>query len=158
MDIIQTYQKEKTELRTSRSTALSLVTGLTISAILIAYFFAMGALGLHKHMTLRAFNLIPLIGGIIYALNRYSKMSGGKIEYFKGIRLGMQVTAIATLPFAVFLLIYLNIDTDFMNYLIQHMEMGKYLSPPAAAIAVFIEGLSTGFIATFVAMPYFKKQ
>ncbi|HEV7229911.1 MAG TPA: DUF4199 domain-containing protein [Bacteroidia bacterium] len=158
MDTIQTYQKEKTDLRTSASTRLSLGTGLTISAILIAYFFVMASLGLHKHLTLRAFNLVPLIAGIIFALNRYSKMRGGKIEYFKGIRLGMMVTAIATLPFAVFLLIYLNIDTDFMNYLIQHMEMGKYLSPPAAAIAAFIEGLSTGFIATFVAMPYYKKQ
>jgi hypothetical protein len=163
MDIIQsTYHKEERLAHRSVSSGLAWRTGLFTSALFIAYFFLMLFLGLHKHLLLRALNIVFLVGAIVYALKRYSVLRGnkeGKIEYFRGLRLGMMVTAIATIPFAIFIGIYLSIDIGFLVYLQeQHAEIGKYLYPTSAAMAVAMEGLSSGFLVTFIAMPYFKKQ
>ena len=160
MDIIQTYHKETHgSISSPESMRLAWRTGLGIFGVFISYFFVMQVMGLQKHLLLRSVNFVFLMAGIVYSLKRYSRMRGGKIEYFKGLKLGMLVTAIATVPFAVFVGIWLSLDTSLMNYLQQHyIEMGKYLYPTSAAIAVAMEGLSSGFIVTFVAMPYFKKQ
>jgi hypothetical protein len=156
MDIIKTVERERRHM--SLLSVISIRTGLVVLASLIGYFFIMKMLGLYQNMMLRAFNVVFLASGIWIALNRYRKMIGRKIDYFMGMRIGVLITLIATIPFAVFVGIYLALDTSFMTYIILNHEFGPYLSPLVSAIGVAAEGLSSGFILTYVIMPHFKKQ
>ncbi len=156
MDIINSVERGRKHM--SLLSVLSLRAGLVVFASLVGYFFIMKALGLYHVLILRAFNSVFLGVGIWIALSRYRKMLHKKLEYFMGIRIGVLVTLIAGIPFAIFMGVYLALDTDFMNYISQNHEFVTDLSPVAAAIAVAMEGLSSGFMLTFVFMPFFKKQ
>jgi hypothetical protein len=138
--------------------AISIQTGLAIFVTLVAFFFVMQALDLSKHLALRAFNLAFLAGGILIALNRFANKLGGKMVYFSGMRIGLLVSAAVAVLFGAFIGLYLGMNPAFMAYLVQHLEIGPYLTPPSAAVAVGIEAFSTGVIFTFVVMPYFKRQ
>jgi len=156
MDIIEAVERKRKHM--SVLSLLSIRAGLVVSASLVAYFFIMKAAGLYHYMILRAFNSVFLGGGILIALGRYSKMLNRKLDYFIGMRIGVLITLIAVIPFSIFCGIYLALDTDFMNYIILNHEFGSYLSPIAAAIGVGAEGLASGFIITYIAMPFFKRQ
>lgn len=132
-------------------------TGLVVCLTLIAYFFIMKAFGLHTELVLRGFNFLFLVGGILFALRHFSREMNG-LEYFTGIRIGAQVTAFAVLPFAVFFGIYLKMDPSFMIYLRDNLELGPYLIPFTTVLALLIEGFVSGMLATYVLMPYFKKE
>ncbi len=158
MDIISSTESSKIR-GTSALTLQSIRTGLWVCMSLIIYFLIMESLGFLEHLILRAFNLVLLVTGIYWALYRYSRSRGGKIDYFDGIRLGIQTTLIATAPFAVFIGIFLGMDAPLMNYIIQTVDIGNYVfSPLTASAAVAAEGISSGFIVTFILMPWFKKQ
>jgi hypothetical protein len=157
MDIISSTGKK--ELRVvSALNQLCIRTGLTVCLFLIIYFFLMQVIGFQRVLILRGLNILFLGSGIVFALNRYSKIIRRKLDYFTGIRIGALVSLIASLPFALFIGIYLNLDTSFMNYLIENMPLGEYLNVPAAAVSVAAEGITSGFIITFIVMPYFKRQ
>jgi hypothetical protein len=157
MDIIRSTAKKELKVVTALN-QLCLKTGLLVCLSMILYFFMMKALGLQHILILRALNMVFLGTGIIWALNRYSKLIRRKLEYFTGIRIGALISLVASVPFALFIGIYLRADVDFMNFLTEHMSLGEYLTPPAAAVAVLAEGIASGFLITFVVMPYFKRQ
>ncbi len=129
-----------------------------VFAVLATYFFIMRGLGLYTEVYLRAFNFLILGGGILLALMRYAKLTRDKIDYFRGIQIGARITLMAVLPFAVLMGLYLRVDKEFMQYLRDNLTVGPYLTPFIAAGAIAVEGVVSGFIATFVFMPYFKKK
>jgi hypothetical protein len=157
MDIIRSVGKKELKLVTALN-RLCLRTGLLVCVSLILYFILMQLVGLQRVLVLRGFNMVLLGAGIVWALNRYTRMIRRKLDYFTGLRIGALMSVVATIPFSLFVGIYLTLDTAFMNYLVENMPLGTYLSEWGAAAAVAMEGLSSGFIITFVVMPYFKKQ
>jgi hypothetical protein len=157
MDIIRTDEREERKRLTLLS-VISIRTGLVVLASVIGYFFVMKLLGFYEIMLLRSFNAVFLGVGIWIALSRYRKMIGRNIDYFMGMRMGVLITLIVSVPFAIFVGIYLSLDTGFMNYIVENHDFGAYLSPLVSAIGVGVEGLVSGFIITYVVMPYFKKQ
>ena len=81
-----------------------------------------------------------------------------KIDYFAGLKIGIRVVFTAVIPFAIFIALYLVYDGHLM-YLIQETTgIGYYLNPLTIAGAICIEGIGSGFIITFMAMQYLKRE
>ena len=134
-------------------------TGILIALSLIVFFVAMIVVGLSEVLWLRYVNFAILLAGIIGAFKIYKKkVATGGIPYFDGLRMGARITLTAMIPFAIFIGIYLKIDTSFMNYVRQSAEFGSYLTPGSAAAGVAFEGIVSGFLTSFCLMQYFKSN
>ncbi|HWY38444.1 MAG TPA: hypothetical protein VNY73_07780 [Bacteroidia bacterium] len=152
---VQYGHKKTDEFRLS---ALCNKVGLSVSFLLFSYFILMRALGLHEVLALRTLNVFFLLGGIVYALRTFSKATSAEhIDYFTGIKIGAHVTFVAVIPFTLFICLYLGNDAAFMQLVKSKIGMGEFLSPIIVSGALFIEGISSGLIMTFIAMQYFKK-
>ena len=140
------------------STQYTTWVGLIVSGALIGFFLLMRLFGLHEAFYLRALNILFLFAGIAYSLWRYSSEVNGRIYYFKGFEIGLRVTFFALVPFAIFILTYLVLDTAFMDYLRTYAPFGEYLGPARATGFIVIEGIIAGFINTFICMQFFKRN
>ena len=80
------------------------------------------------------------------------KANDGKLEYLQGMLTGFITALIASLLFAVFIFIYLNIDGAFMQYLKTNQPFGSYLTPGSASLITVIEGVAAGAIIAFAMM------
>jgi hypothetical protein len=158
------FDKKTTKDLESENSDLSIASicngvGALTSACLICYFFIMSAFKLQEVLALRAFNFVFLVSGILLALRLYAKAKEeDKIEYFAGLKIGARVTLTAVITFAIFMALYLVYDDHLMNVIKETTGVGDYLNPLTVAGALCIEGLSSGFIITFIAMQYFKKE
>ncbi len=131
--------------------------GLYTAAVLVGYFLFMQMIGLGKVLELRVLNLIILLGGIILAEERYKSATSKHMEYLTGYGLGGTVTLISISIFALFIGFYLSFDHVLMETIKATALMGHYLDPYTAAFAVFGEGLSSGLIASFAMMQWYKR-
>src|SRR5688500_11040093 len=102
--------------------------GTLITLALIAYFFIMYALGLVHVIELRLLNLFIMLGGIYAALRQYKRTHTGHLNYFRGLSIGVATATIGASTFAAFLLIYLKLDNNMMNSIIEREPMGRYLN------------------------------
>ncbi|MGZ3862210.1 MAG: hypothetical protein ACXVPN_11850 [Bacteroidia bacterium] len=136
---------------------LSVMIGSAVCMAMIFYFGAMNLAGLEENLSLRIFNFIILLAGIIYGLKLFSGATNNKIDYFTGLKVGVAITLAAVSPFAVFTGFYLFYNPELMHVIQEKVNIGYHLNPAEAAGAVCIEGLSSGAIITFMAMQYFKE-
>ncbi len=143
----------------SYESALCNLIGAGVSISLIMFFLAMKFFDLSQVLSLRYLNFFFLAGGIITAFYYYKKKySPSGIDYLSGLKMGMRISLTAVIPFAIFIGIYLKIDSDFMNYIINFAEFGEYLTPGNAAAAIGFEGVVSGALVTYMSMQYFKKN
>lgn len=134
-------------------------TGIVISLSLISFFLLMVITGLSEVLWLRYVNFAILLAGLIGAYKIYRrKVATAGIQYFDGLKMGARITLTAIIPFAIFIGIYLRIDTSFMEYIRQSAEFGEYLTPASAAAGVAAEGIVSGFLTSFCLMQYFKSN
>ena len=149
------FESEKTELSIS---SLCNGAGLLTCAGLIGYFFLMTAFKLQEVLALRVFNFFILLIGIAWALHFYRKANEENfIDYFTGLKIGLRITLTAAISFSIFMALYLVYDNHLMYVIKESTGIGDYLNPLTIAGAVCIEGISSGFIITFIVMQYFKK-
>ncbi len=125
---------------------------------LIVYFFLMKLIGLETNFYLRIFNFFIMTGGIYFLFRNAIVRSDESIGYIDGLRMGMQFTIVSVLIFIVFLGLYLKfIDRNFLQVM---EESGLWsfdkVSITQASVGVFVEGMASGLIITFVLMQYFK--
>lgn len=138
---------------------LSTVTGALISVAMIAFFLIMKAAGLAEVPTFRHFNGVFLLVGIVSAYAYYkNKYTKDGLDYLMGIRLGLRITLTAIIPFAIFMWLYLRMDSSFMQFIIHAASWGEYLTPITSAAVVGIEGFISGGLVSYIVMPYFKKE
>lgn len=143
----------------SYESTLSTWAGLFVLMSLVVFFIVMKVVGLYEVLELRYFNFILLLSGILTAFYNYrQKLSVHGIDYLTGLRMGLHISLIAVLPFAIFMGVYLKIDEGFMNYVKEYAEFGRYLSPGIVSGVIAIEGIASGAITTFIAMQYFKRN
>ncbi len=143
----------------SYESTLSLWAGLFVLMSLVVFFIIMKVVGLYEVLEFRYVNFIFLFSGILTAFYNYrKKLSINGIDYLTGLRMGLRISLIAVLPFAIFMGVYLKVDEGFMYYVKEHAEFGSYLSPGIVSGAIAIEGIVSGAITTFIAMQYFKKN
>jgi len=124
--------------------------GLRIAGGLIAYFLIMKIVGLSHHVELRLMNLVILSAGIYMALKKFKLTHTDHLNYFRGLIMGVATGGIGSLVFGIFLFIYMQIDTDMMQSIIENEPMGRYLNPYMSAFIVVLEGFFSGLLVTFV--------
>jgi len=128
--------------------------GLKIAGGLIAYFILMKVFGLAHHVELRLLNLLILVVGIYFALKKFKETHGKHLNYFLALATGVGTGAIASLVFAVFLFIWMKVDSNMMQSIIENDPMGRYLNAYMASFIVALEGVFSGLLVTFVLINY----
>ncbi|HOO08529.1 MAG TPA: DUF4199 domain-containing protein [Cyclobacteriaceae bacterium] len=128
--------------------------GLRIAAGLIGFFLIMKLVGLGHIVELRVLNLIILSLGIYYALKNFRRVHSDRLNYFRGLITGVSTAAVGSLVFALFLFVYMKLDTAMMQSIIENEPMGRYLNPYMGAFIVALEGVFSGFFVTFLLMNY----
>lgn len=132
--------------------------GILVCTCLILYFCVMTWGSLSEILLLRFLNFFILLGGILFAFKLYSRAIHERIDYFTGLKIGIRITLIAVIPFALFIALFLSYDSHLMQVIQHSIGIGEYLNPVTAAGAVCMEGISSGLIITFAAMQYFKSN
>ena len=128
--------------------------GLRIAAGLIVYFLVMKLTGLSHHVELRLLNLVILVAGVFFALKKFKNTHEDRLNYFRALITGVSTAAVASLIFALFLFVYMRLDSAMMESIIQNEPMGRYLNPYMAAFIVALEGVFSGLLVTFVLINY----
>lgn len=136
--------------------------GLLIAAALILYFFLMQLLGLLHITELRFLNGLIMAVGVVLAIKTYKAVSEESFGYFKGLGAGIITAVTGTVLFAAFMVIYARIAGDEM---IEMLTAERYFGERVEAtpgIVIFsvlmLEGLISGFLISFIAMQYFKRD
>lgn len=130
--------------------------GLLTCAGLIAFFLLMRMFNLAQNQELRVLNMIFLTGGIVLAVSRLKKLEGNSMEYLNGVACAMLTALVGVGSFAVFVCIYLLIDTQLLAILQQTSIVGKYINPFSGAAVVFMEGIFSAAIISLGVMQYLK--
>lgn len=133
-----------------RGTRIPEIFGTLIAIALIVYFFLMYLVGLVHVIELRLVNLLFIIAGVYFALKQYRRTHRGQMDYFHAFTTGIKTAAIGTLTFAVFILIYLNVDKNLMQIIAERQPLGFYLNPYIASFMVSLEGIFSGLFVTFL--------
>ncbi|HEY5692713.1 MAG TPA: DUF4199 domain-containing protein [Cyclobacteriaceae bacterium] len=128
--------------------------GLRIAAGLIGFFLIMKLVGLSHHVELRLLNLFILSGGVYMALKRFKASHSDRLNYFRGLITGVATAAIGSLVFAFFLFLYMQLDSEMMQFIIENEPMGRYMNPYIASFIVALEGVFSGLLVTFVLINY----
>jgi len=131
--------------------------GLMTTVWLIGYFLIMKLVGLVHILELRTLNFMFLVGGIYLAIRRYKKHNDST-TYLQGIGIGILTSAVAVLPFALFIFVYLQLDQGLLNYIREQDQFGQHLNSYILAFIVGLEGFFSGMILTFIIMQYMRKS
>lgn len=141
---------------------VSIKAGVYTSVGLILYFMLMKVFNLHHHLALHYLNVVILFLGLRYAI-KHIKLITGDIKYFEGLKAGVIVSLISVFLFNVFLLAYETlIDPSFLIFLKDKISLGNFFNNQETIIDIIglitAEGLSSGFIMTFILMQYYKSE
>ncbi len=124
--------------------------GLRIAVGLIVYFLLMKMIGLSHHVELRLLNLVILTIGIYLALKKFKQTHTDHLNYFRGLIMGVAAGGIGSLIFGLFLFVYMQLDANMMQSIIDNEPMGHYLNAYMSAFIVVLEGFFSGLLVTFV--------
>jgi hypothetical protein len=143
-------------------TRITLKTGIYTAIGLIAYFTLMSVMNLHHNLTLHYLNIIVLFTGLRSSIKRIAQINGN-INYFEGLKAGIIVSIVSVVIFNIFMLIYTTLlDRPFFYYLKENISFGNLFSGESTIIGLLgiiaAEGLSSGFIMTFILMQYYKSD
>jgi len=132
--------------------------GLLTFLGLIAYFLIMKLVGLVHIVELRVLNLFILSYGVWFAIKQYLKISGNSFVYLQTLALGVFVSLVAVLPFAIFIFFFMSWDANFMQMIITTEWFGQYMNPYIISFLIFFEGMISGFFIAYTLMQYMKKS
>ena len=124
--------------------------GIKTAAGLIAFFVLMWLVGLGHHVELRLLNLFILTAGIFFGLKKFKETHEDHLNYFRALITGVSMGAIGSIIFAVFMFIWMKVDAEMMNAIIENEPMGRYLNAYITAFVVALEGVFSGLLVTFV--------
>lgn len=128
--------------------------GLKTAAGLIGFFVFMQLIGLSHHVELRLLNLFIIVAGIYFALKKFKSSHEDHMNYFRGLIVGVATGAVASVVFAVFLFIYMKLDSSLLASIQENEPMGHYLNEYMSAFIVALEGVFSGMLVTFLLINY----
>ncbi|HEY3405921.1 MAG TPA: DUF4199 domain-containing protein [Ohtaekwangia sp.] len=128
--------------------------GSFIALALIVYFLISYWVGFVHIVELRLLNFPILVTGVYFALKHFERTHDGSLNYFRGLVTGIATASIGTLTFVVFLYAIFMIDKDLFQSVVKDGPMGAYQNVYLATFAVGIEGVFSGFMATFILMNF----
>jgi hypothetical protein len=132
--------------------------GTFIAGGLILYFFIAYIAGFLHIIEFRLLNLVIMGAGVFFALKQYHRTHTGTLDYFRALAVGVSSAFIGTSTFVLFLFLYLKIDKGLMQSIIESEPMGAYLNAYIATFAVWLEGIFSGFIMTFILINFLSDQ
>lgn len=88
------------------------------------------------------------------ALKRFKQTHQDRLNYFRGLITGVTTAAVGSLVFALFLFLYMKLDTNMMQFIIENEPMGRYMNPYIASFIVALEGVFSGLLVTFILINY----
>ncbi|MBF8962184.1 DUF4199 domain-containing protein [Pontibacter sp. FD36] len=136
--------------------------GLFTALGLIVYFLLMKLVGLEQVIELRFLNGVIMAIGVTMAIRAYKISRQGNIGYFSGLGTGIITSALATVLFAVFMVIYIKaFDDALLNVLAGEQFFGGRMAiTPGIVIfmVLMLEGVISGFMVAFIAMQWFKRR
>jgi hypothetical protein len=118
----------------------------------------MYAAGLIHVIELRLLNIAIMLAGVYFALKQFKRTHQGRLDYYKSMLTGVAAAAIGTSTFSLFLFIYMFIDGNLMQSIIDNEPLGKYMNPYIACFIVFLEGLFSGFMVTYLLTNFFASD
>lgn len=136
--------------------------GLFTALGLVAYFLLMKLLNLEQIIELRFLNGVIMAIGVTLAIRGFKQRRQGQIGYFQGLGTGIITSVVATVLFAVFMLIYIKAyDDDLLNVIAGDQLFGDSMAiTPGIVIfmVLMLEGVISGFMVSFIAMQWFKRR
>jgi len=135
-------------------TRIPQIYGTLVTIALILYFFIIYAFGFIYVTELRVVNLFIQVAGIYLAIKQFRRTHEGHINYLRAMSVGIGTSFIATSTFVLFLFAYLSLDSNLMSTIKTHAPLGDYLDPYIASFSVWLEGIFSGFLATFIIVNY----
>ena len=132
--------------------------GTFIAIGMVLYFFIAYIFGFLHIIELRMLNLFIMGAGIFFALKQFQRTHVGQLDYFRALAVGVSSGFIGTSTFVLFLFLYLKVDTALMQNIIESEPMGPYLNAYIATFAVWLEGIFSGFIMTFILINFLSDQ
>lgn len=130
--------------------------GVRIAIGLILYFVVMYLVGLAHQVELRLFNLLILIAGVYLALKKFRVAHQDNLHYFRALLTGVSTAAIGAFLFAIFLFIFMSVDSNLMESIRENEPMGHYLNPYIISCIVALEGVFSGLLVTFMVINLVK--
>lgn len=132
--------------------------GALMASALVGFFLLMKAFGLEHNLELRALNLFILVSFVLIPIKKYAKNKPENFVYLKGMGLGLLTSVVGVFIFASLVMLYITVlDPSFMEIIQQREPFGSFLSPLLVGCTIVIEGMASGFLATFAIMQYYKQ-
>jgi len=135
--------------------------GLLLAALFITYFLIMRSLGLAHIYYLRAINALFLLLMMRQGISAYrKKITDEKYgTFFDLFKLSMRTAFIGLAIFSVFLAVYLDaLDPAFMSEIATMESTSPFLSPVSVVGIVFIEGIGSAFVLSYLLIQAMKKR
>lgn len=135
--------------------------GLWLFVLFTAFFLVMRLAGLAHVYWLRSLNVVWLFLGIIAALRAVKRTYEVSIyeNFFDYFKVAMRTAFIGIGLFAIALAVYLDlIDPAFMAELQAYESFGGLISPVSASFIIFIEGMASAFVCSYVSIQLLKTR
>ncbi len=132
--------------------------GIFLAIGLAVYFVLMKLVGLVHITELRILNVFILVWAIYGCLKGIHKAEGGS-NYFRNMVAGVLTSSVGVGLFALFLFFYMSfIDTGLMESIRENEAMGRFLNPYMISFIIFLEGVFSGMLFTFILNNYLDHQ
>jgi len=135
--------------------------GYILFALLTVYFLAMRFAGLGHVYWLRATNLVIVFFIIRASILNYKKNSDASYyeSFFDFFKIAIRTAFIGIGLFAIFMALYLDqVDLAFMEEIRTVEKISPYISPVSAAFLIFIEGMGSAFVCSYLAIQILKNR
>ena len=131
--------------------AISIKMGLWMLAGFISFFLLMYSVGLGHRIELHIVNSIIQVFCLYRAIKLYYTLHPENINnYLLGVAQGMWATLIGVGGFAVFMILFLSMNSGLMDSIRQNSSMGEYLNPFSANLFIMAEGLVISLIVSYI--------
>jgi len=135
--------------------------GLLLFVALTLFFLAMQAFGLAHNYWLRALNFVILFSILNAAVRHFKKLSGASYydDFFDFFRAGVTTAFIGIMPFAIFMMIYLDqINPVFLQEMRDIEKLSPYLSAWSAGMLILIEGMGSALVGSYILVHLLKAK
>ncbi len=125
--------------------------GLLLFACIVSFFLLMKFFGQAQNFNFRALNGLFHLIFIYYAIRDYKAQFKEEFNYLSGTSTGIVTSMFAVIPFAIFVVIFLAIDTSLMTHLQENVPgVGGYLTPVGCGISILMEGFAMTFVLSYI--------
>ncbi|MEQ6124212.1 hypothetical protein AAON49_08440 [Pseudotenacibaculum sp. MALMAid0570] len=120
------------------------------------YFFLMKLLGLEARSELRFLNFIFVLWGINNAIKTNIHANNENL-YVRNLAIGVATSALSVAMSIIGLILYVNlIDSGLVALLQESFLWTGNLTMPLIVFALFVEGMASSVICSFILMQYYK--